>query len=176
MLALQARDVELHDDHERLVSRALSRCRRRSTSPSCATASASRRAGERGRLGARAAAQWTAADEQRGPVAMVEVCASSAEYAEAVVAFRAGLSKYGTTHVEVLKLERVQNVAMWQAFAVKHAEFQARERDRELDNLTSTPPDELERKWLFHGTDAWTLGKICRTGFNRSFAGRNMCK
>merc|ERR1712146_396371 len=53
-----------------------------------------------------------------------------------------------------------------------------REEERKLDNLSCVAPGELERKWLFHGSDARTLDKICATGFNRSFCGKNatMCE
>ena len=33
-----------------------------------------------------------------------------------------------------------------------------------------------ERVWLFHGTEEDTVEKIVQMGFNRSFAGKNMCK
>merc|ERR1719487_3028877 len=101
---------------------------------------------------------WTAAPDQKGPVALVDVSHWSAEYSDAVAAFKAGLSKYHKKGAEIVRVERVQNQAMWQSFVVKRQELAT-----------------LERKWLFHGTDAWTLGKICATGFNRSYAGRNAC-
>ena len=76
----------------------------------------------------------------------------------------------------MLKIERVQNLGMWQAYTVKREALLGREKDRARDNLSSVPAAEIERKWLFHGSDATTLGKICATGFNRSFAGRNACR
>jgi len=118
---------------------------------------------------------WTAAPDQKGPVALVDVSHWSAEYSDAVAAFKAGLSKYHKKGAEIVRVERVQNQAMWQSFVVKRQELATRERARALDNLSTIDDDALERKWLFHGTDAWTLGKICATGFNRSYAGRNAC-
>merc|ERR1719502_2494442 len=118
---------------------------------------------------------WAAVDD-RGPVAYVEVDPRSKEYADAITAFKATLPDARAT---VSKLERVQNPGMWQAYRVRRHALLCREDDRARDNLPRVPLDQLEiagdGAWLFHGTDADTLRKICAAGFNRSFAGRNMC-
>ena len=122
---------------------------------------------------------WAAADARadQGPVAYVEVDPRSKEYADAIAAFRATLPKSRAT---VSKLERVQNPGMWQAYRVRRHAMLCREDDRARDNLHRVERDKAEiagdGAWLFHGTDADTLRKICATGFNRSFAGyANAC-
>ena len=73
---------------------------------------------------------WTVVPDQKGPVAYVEIPPSSAEYGVAVDAFLSGLPKY-STGAKVLKLERVQNRGMWQAFAVKKQEYLHHEDHRD---------------------------------------------
>ena len=68
--------------------------------------------------------------------------------------------------IRVLEVERVQNVAMWQSFAMKRQTI----LQRETDQTTAT---RFERRWLFHGTDEDTVPKIAQQGFNRSFCGKN---
>merc|ERR1712185_50390 len=75
------------------------------------------------------------------------------------------LEKYRTElgHIKVLSVERIQNMSMWQSYAVKRQTVLDREKN-ELEDLT-----RLERVWLFHGTDEDTVPKITSMGFNRSF-------
>jgi len=71
-------------------------------------------------------------------------------------------------NVKVVKVERIQNVSLWQSFAVKRQTVLSREGD-----TTTVGTSSLERKWLFHGTTAEVVPKIIQQGFNRSFCGRN---
>jgi len=87
--------------------------------------------------------------------------AGSPERARVEAAFKATLN----TTVRVLGVDRVQNLAMWQSYAVKRQTILT--RDNEL------PPASLERIWLFHGTNVEVADKIVQQGFNRSFCGKN---
>ena len=64
-------------------------------------------------------------------------------------------------------IDRVQNISLWQSYAVKKAATCAREDD----------PDKAARKyvraWLFHGCPSDVVPKILQQGFNRSFCGKN---
>lgn len=84
----------------------------------------------------------------------------------AVAAFMKTLSG----NIQVVEVKRVQNVAMWQSFAVKRQTILKRE-EQEKGHEVST--STYERCWLFHGTDGDTVPAIIETGFNRSFAGKN---
>ena len=70
---------------------------------------------------------------------------------------------------QIVSVERVQNLSMWQSYAVKRQTILKR------DNALGDPAAEarLDKRWLFHGTDEETVTKIIEMGFNRSFAGKN---
>lgn len=68
--------------------------------------------------------------------------------------------------VKVVKVERIQNLTLWQSFAVKRRTIMQRESDKEKAK-------RLERLWLFHGAPPDVVPKILQQGFNRSFCGRN---
>ena len=82
--------------------------------------------------------------------------------------------------IQVVDVERVQNLSMWQSYAVKRTSILSREIDDTQTNIKSVTDSaavaRLEKKWLFHGTDEATVPKIMQQGFNRSYAGRNMCR
>merc|ERR1711904_429959 len=67
--------------------------------------------------------------------------------------------------IKICGVDRVQNLAMWQSYAVKRQTIMSRDED--------DPPDSLERIWLFHGTNVEVAEKIVQQGFNRSFCGKN---
>jgi poly [ADP-ribose] polymerase 10/14/15 len=105
-----------------------------------------------------------------GAVQFVPVDAQSAEYSQVLSAFNKELKG----NANILGVERIQNRALWQSYAVKCQTLRLREEDRRRDNLGAIAADEIERKWFFHGSDADTLvNKISAQGFNRSFAGKN---
>jgi poly [ADP-ribose] polymerase 10/14/15 len=80
-----------------------------------------------------------------------------------VNAFKASLTAIKT--LKVVKVERVQNLSLWQSYAVKKQTIFSRE--------SGSDKQRLERKWLFHGTTSDTVPKIQQQGFNRSFCGKN---
>lgn len=71
--------------------------------------------------------------------------------------------------VRVVKVERVQNVSLWQSFAVKRQSILSREK---RESTTGVRADRFEKE-LFHGTCVDTVPKIIQQGFNRSFCGKN---
>merc|ERR1711907_427566 len=96
-------------------------------------------------------------------VAELVQLADGREKQEVVDAFM--LSLRGS-RIKVVSVERIQNAAMWQTFAVKRQTVLQREKD-------TAAAARFERRWLFHGTDQDTVPKITQQGFNRSFCGKN---
>lgn len=79
--------------------------------------------------------------------------------------------------VKVLKIERVQNLAMWQSYVVKRQTICHRDTSQ-LGNAQDHAAQQkalqrIERKWLFHGSNKEVMDKILQQGFNRSFCGKN---
>lgn len=67
-------------------------------------------------------------------------------------------------NVKVISVDRVENMTLWQSYAVKKQTMTAG---------SAGPADQVERVWLFHGTTEDIVPKITQQGFNRSFCGRN---
>ncbi|CAK6963679.1 Hypothetical predicted protein [Scomber scombrus] len=81
--------------------------------------------------------------------------AGTAEHNEVLNLFQA------TCKLTVLKIERIQNPALWQSFQIKKRDME--HRNNHEDN----------EKRLFHGTCESTVPIINEHGFNRSYAGKN---
>merc|ERR1711935_618428 len=79
---------------------------------------------------------------------------------ECVRFFKRSLS----SSTEIVGVQRIQNMAMWQSYAVKRQGMSTRDKQS---------ADRAEKRWLFHGTSADTVPKIIQQGFNRGFAGKN---
>jgi len=75
---------------------------------------------------------------------------------------------------QVIDVQRVQNMSMWQSYAVKRQTIVMREKKAVGD--VADDASRCEKVWLFHGTDQDTVPKIFQQGFNRSFCGKNMCR
>jgi len=77
--------------------------------------------------------------------------------------------------VRVIKVERIQNLSMWQSYVVKRQTICHRETGKtgEDDELQRKSLERFERKWLFHGSNREVMEKILQQGFNRSFCGKN---
>jgi hypothetical protein len=86
------------------------------------------------------------------------------EYTRCVDAFMLTLDR---SKFRIHSVDRVQNISLWQSYAVKKAATCSREDD----------PDKAARKyvraWLFHGCPSDVVPKILQQGFNRSFCGKN---
>nr|XP_015213986.1 PREDICTED: poly [ADP-ribose] polymerase 14-like isoform X1 [Lepisosteus oculatus] len=89
-----------------------------------------------------------------------EFCKISKEF---VISSKAAVQKSKKT-VEVVKIERIQNREQWQRYAVRKQAV-----DRKY-------PTQANERILYHGTTQDICQKINRTGFNRSFCGRNATK
>jgi len=76
-------------------------------------------------------------------------------------------------NVKVAKVLRVQNLSLWQSFAVKRQTIVSRECTDCASIRSSKALGRVERVWLFHGTGPETVPKIMQQGFNRSFCGKN---
>ena len=79
----------------------------------------------------------------------------------------------GRQNIKVTEVHRVQNMSMWQSFAVKRQSILTREGADPSNMGNDFQPSRFERVWLFHGTDQETVPKITQQGFNRSFCGKN---
>uniref|UniRef100_A0A7S3LFQ9 Poly [ADP-ribose] polymerase n=1 Tax=Amphora coffeiformis TaxID=265554 RepID=A0A7S3LFQ9_9STRA len=81
------------------------------------------------------------------------------------------------TKVKIVRVQRVQNLAMWQSYVVKRQTICYREHfDSSLGPGSAAYEKALERferKWLWHGSNAEVMDKILQQGFNRSFCGKN---
>merc|ERR1712054_332303 len=74
----------------------------------------------------------------------------------------------GSSNIQVVGVERIQNMSMWQSYAVKRQTMVGREKASVNDSSR-----RFERIWLFHGTNTEVIPKIIQQGFNRSFCGKN---
>jgi len=105
---------------------------------------------------------WGAVKDPLTPE-LVTLKKDSAEFRECSSFFMKTLQP----NIKVQSIERIQNISMWQSYAVKRQTTAMREPDAEAALA------RFERRWLFHGTDGDTVPKIIGMGFNRSFCGKN---
>jgi len=91
----------------------------------------------------------------------------SAERSKVEKAFMQSLS----SKIKIKNIERVENLPMWQSYAVKKQTTTM--RDQMPDHTRLNNHGKLERRWLFHGTSSETVPLITQQGFNRAFAGKN---
>ena len=77
-----------------------------------------------------------------------------------------------TDELTILSVERLQNPSLWQGYVCKRRTIVQRESSRNPEYNEG----QVEKRWLFHGTDKDTVEKIYQMGFNRIFAGRNMTR
>ncbi len=85
--------------------------------------------------------------------------ANSAEYKQTAKFFeKRGMSGFVK---QIVSIKRIQNKTLF----VQYSAFKE-------DFATRFPGKDVERT-LFHGTNAETVDKICSTGFNRSYSGKN---
>ena len=125
---------------------------------------------EEGKVGAGVGAGLLAPPPQWEPVAdpfelrLSELPVGLPEREDAIRRFRATLP----SSVNVLSVARVQNLPLWQSYAVKRQTILMREKVAQ--DATDT---RFERKCLFHGTGEAAIASICLMGFNRSWTTAN---
>ena len=61
----------------------------------------------------------------------------------------------------VKQIERVQNKGLYQAYLIKKEMIKKKNNGNENEKI------------LYHGSDEKTIGLISKTGFNRSYCGKN---
>lgn len=86
------------------------------------------------------------------------------------------LSTLRGRNIQIVKVERIQNLAMFQSYIVKRQTICYRETVNQDAADPSTQQKALkrfERRWLWHGTNSEVVDKILNQGFNRSFCGKN---
>lgn len=79
-------------------------------------------------------------------------------------------------NIKVVKVERIQNLAMWQSYVVKRQTICYRETGNNAtddDETQRKALERFERSWLWHGSNVEVIEKIFQQGFNRSFCGKN---
>jgi poly [ADP-ribose] polymerase 10/14/15 len=108
-------------------------------------------------------------DDKEGIIAVAE---GSAEYDEVVHYFLAALYEE-RDNVEIMEVERIQSMPLWQSYAVKKQTMKARDNKNPANLVNNRDLNGLERRWLFHGTRSEAIPQIVKQGFNRAFAGRN---
>jgi len=69
----------------------------------------------------------------------------------------------------VHEVERIQNISLWNVY---QAHKNTMLHDRQSASPNETVLTNVERTWLFHGTDEATVGEIVKGNFNRSFANK----
>jgi hypothetical protein len=118
-------------------------------------------------------ATWEMDSSQTTKVAegRIIVPSGTQEYQDVVNYFLVAM--YGQRdNVKVTQVERIQNLALWQTFAVKKQTVKARDTKMPQHRVNNDNVEDLDRQ-LFHGTTEEVIPKIEMQGFNRAFAGRN---
>lgn len=92
-------------------------------------------------------------------------------------AFLSTLQPPAFNHVKVVRIDRIQNLAMWQSYCVKRQTICYRESSNESSGAdpaaNAKALERFERRWVWHGTNVEVMDKILQQGFNRSFCGKN---
>jgi poly [ADP-ribose] polymerase 10/14/15 len=102
----------------------------------------------------------------------LQVPKGSKEYDEVANYFMAALYNQ-RDFVTVANVERIQNLPLWQSYAVKRQTMKTRDTKNQDHYRVNNKSGNAERKWLFHGSTSEVIPKIEKQGFNRAFAGRN---
>lgn len=109
-----------------------------------------------------------------------EIRPDSEEYQKVVKSFQLTLRKPTfNKQAMVLRVERIQNLAMWQSYVVKRQTICYRETQQTSETSVSDDIvhqralERFERSWLWHATNYEVIDKILQQGFNRSFCGKN---
>ncbi|XP_078408678.1 poly(ADP-ribose) polymerase family member 14-related sequence 3 isoform X1 [Cetorhinus maximus] len=99
---------------------------------------------------------WTNMNNQE--VLMVGLQSGTTEFKDVAKTFRNSCKK---TIVDIVKIERIQNRKLWQSYSVRKETAQRKNPGLNIEQI------------LYHGTTKEISQKVNKTGFNRSFCGRN---
>ena len=102
-------------------------------------------------------------------VASLETLPAGTERERVTDAFVSTLGRFRPC-VQVVSVERVQSLPLWTSYQAKRHAILRREGNSEAVRKQN------EREVLFHGVDETAMLNIIQQGFNRSFAGKNMCR
>ncbi|XP_055494687.1 protein mono-ADP-ribosyltransferase PARP14-like isoform X1 [Leucoraja erinacea] len=80
------------------------------------------------------------------------------EYNEVAEKFKMSCENYV---VKIIKIERIQNLKLWQSYSIRKKTVERKIPGANVEQI------------LYHGTTKGILHKVNKTGFNRSFCGRN---
>nr|XP_002126120.2 poly [ADP-ribose] polymerase 15-like [Ciona intestinalis] len=100
-------------------------------------------------------------DLQGNPWKVFQVQAGSNEYNQVIQKFQQGAAYIQT----IVKLERIQNVALYKQFLAQEEKVRAK--------MSSRGVGQTVTRELFHGTSGDVTDNIYRNGFDRSHAGKN---
>jgi hypothetical protein len=104
---------------------------------------------------------------------LVQVPKATAEYNQ-VADFFANALHAQRHHVQIVEISRVQNLSLWQAYALKHHTVKLRDAHNldayRVNNRDRSSSNAHERRWLFHGAPPHVVPVIAKQGFNRTFA------
>ena len=95
------------------------------------------------------------------PLRVVDLPVASRGYKFALAEFHKTMTQ-GINYNAIVKIERIQNPALYGQYAAKKAQLDAH-----------NPQTVQNERWLFHGTKESSVAKINKTNFNRSFRGQN---
>jgi poly [ADP-ribose] polymerase 10/14/15 len=115
---------------------------------------------------------WTSiADSESYCQGRVDVDSDSDEYDEVVAFFESSMGE--RRRFSVTNLERIQNLPLWQSYAVRKQIIYTRDAGSTHHRINNLDLTDIERRWLFHGTAGAVVPKIETQGFNRAFAGKH---
>ena len=102
---------------------------------------------------------WDSMEEV--PLRVVDVPPGSDGFRFALAQFHKTMTQ-GSNYSSILKIQRIQNPALYGQYAAKKTHLDAH-----------NPKGVQNERWLFHGTRESYVAKINKTNFNRSFRGQN---
>ena len=118
-----------------------------------------RTVGEGGMDVLRPPSTWAAMGSD-GDTRQISVSEGTKEYRQVTTFF---LERLGDLqdHFEIIRVDRIQNLSLWKCYAVKQQTMASRNHGGE----------DVERRWLFHGTREQVTESIIHSGYKCTFAG-----
>ena len=98
---------------------------------------------------------------KEAPLRVIDLAATSEGYKFVLAEFHKTMTP-GSTYTTIIKIQRVQNPALYGQYAAKKKHLDAH-----------NPGGTQNERWLFHGTKESSISQINQTNFNRSFRGQN---